>query len=455
MDAVSLSEIADMCGGVLHGGSGSPVVRRVSKDTRTLVRGDLYLALRGDNHDGNLYVRDAAAKGAAAAVLDNPGVLAELPDGFPAILVPDSLLALHRLAAAWRDRLALRATAITGSSGKTSTKEFTAAVLSMRYRVTKTEGNLNNHIGLPLSILAASIADDAAVWEIGMSHPGEIAPLAALIRPDLAIITNIGVAHIEYMGSREAIAQEKGMLAEALTSNGVLVLPTEDDFSAPIARRTSARIVFAGLLGGSVSASDLLMEADGTRFKLLAGGDSVDVRLAVPGEHMVRNALLAVAAGLEMGLSLEECAEGLASARLVGGRLSRKKVRGVTILDDTYNANPDSMAAALATLRALASGGRRFAVLGRMGELGSHATEGYQRVGRSAADTADALIAVGPETLPLSEMARASGLGEVHQAATTEEAAALLRQLVREGDVVLVKGSRAARMERVIQHFEN
>ena len=171
----------------------------------------------------------------------------------------DSLAALHRLAAAWRDRLALKVACITGSSGKTSTKEFTAAVPSVRYRVVKTEGNLNNHIGLPLSILSASITDDVAVWEIGMNHPGEIAPLARLARPDLAIITNIGVAHIEYMGSREAIAAEKGALAEAVGSNGSVILSAEDDFASQIASRTTARVVPKGLSSGAVTASNIAM----------------------------------------------------------------------------------------------------------------------------------------------------------------------------------------------------
>ena len=214
MDALTLLEVADMCGGVLRPGSPPPTVRRISKDTRTLIPGDLYLALRGENHDGNAYVKEAEARGAAGAIVDDPVV--DPSSEFPVILVDDTLVALHRLAAAWRDRLALKVACITGSSGKTSTKEFAASVFSVRYRVVKTEGNLNNHIGLPLSILAASIADDAAVWEIGMNHPGEIAPLAKLARPDLAIITNIGVAHIEFLGSREAIAAEKGALAEAV-----------------------------------------------------------------------------------------------------------------------------------------------------------------------------------------------------------------------------------------------
>jgi UDP-N-acetylmuramyl pentapeptide synthase len=195
------------------------------------------------------------------------------------------------------------------------------------------------------------------------------------------------------------------------------------------------------------------MSAEGCRFGVRAGNETVRTSVSAPGEHMVRNALLAVAAGLELGLKLEECAEGLAAVRLTGGRLTRRILRGVTVLDDTYNANPDSMDAALDTLGALPVSGRRIAVLGRMGELGEHAAAGYQRVGRNAARIVDALIAVGPETIPLSETARAAGLKEVHATGDAAEAAGVLRQLAQEGDIVLVKGSRAARMERVIEAF--
>ncbi len=450
MDALDLLEIAELCGGTLRGRPENLTVSRISKDTRTLAPGDLYLALRGENHDGNLYAKEAAARGAVGAILDR--VPADLPPDFPVIQVEDSLAALHRLAGAWRDRLPLRVVCITGSSGKTSTKEFTAAVLATRFRVVRTEGNLNNHIGLPLSILSASTSDDAAVWEIGMNHPGEIAPLARLARPDLAIITNIGVAHIEYMGSREAIAKEKGALVGAVGADGAVVLPAEDDFREYLASVSRARVIEAGVTRGEVTASDLEIDMDGSRFVLHWEGDSVRARLAVPGEHMVRNALLAVAAGLEFGLSLEECAEGLASARLTGGRLARRTVRGVTILDDTYNANPDSMEAAVRTLKAVGTRGRRIAVLGRMGELGDHASEGYRQVGRAAA-ALDALIAVGPETVALTETARAGGLKEIHETSSAEEAAAVLRRIAAEGDIVLVKGSRFARMERVIENF--
>lgn len=454
MDSLSLHEIADMCGGTLHG-EGGFTVRRISKDTRTLVPGDLYLALRGENHDGNVYAATAASQGAAAALLDRPESAGRLPADFPVIIVEDSLAALQRFAGAWRDRLALKVVCITGSSGKTSTKEFAASVLAARYRTIKTEGNLNNHIGLPLSILAASMADDAAVWEIGMNHPGEIAPLARLARPDLAIITNIGVAHIEYMGSSEAIAHEKGTLLEALSAGGTAVLPAEDKFTPSLAAMTRGHVVEAGLEHGSVTASEIRVDAAGCRFTLHAHQESVPASIPAPGLHMVRNALLAVAAGLEFGLSLEECAEGLAGARLTGGRLTPRNIRGITVLDDTYNANPDSMEAALATLQAIPHHGRCVAVLGRMGELGEHAAAGYRRVGLAAATVLDTLITVGPETALLAEAAREKGLSHVHQTSGTDEAGGILREIVREGDVVLVKGSRAARMERVIQHFEN
>lgn len=453
MDTLSLYEISEMCGGAAPTCGASRTTRRLSKDTRTLVPGDIYLALKGGNFDGNKYIAEAAAKGAVGAIMDDKALAEQAPEDFPVILVEDALAALHLFAANWRDRLALKVVCITGSSGKTSTKEFTSAVLGVRYRTVRTEGNLNNHIGLPLSILAASTSDDAAVWEIGMNHPGEIAPLAALARPDLAIVTNIGVAHIEYMGSREAIAEEKSALAAAVRPEGAVVVPATDDFASFIASRTKARVVYTGGKAGEVTASDVTMQAAGSSFLLHAQGESVLASLPAPGLHMVSNALLAVAAGLEFGLSLRECAEGLASTRMAGGRLSRREVKGVHFLDDTYNANPDSMEAALATMRALPCQGRRIAVLGRMGELGSYADEGYARVGRAAASAADLLIAVGPETAPLSATARHHGLSEIREAASPMEAAEVLRSLASAGDTVLVKGSRAARMEAVIQNF--
>jgi UDP-N-acetylmuramoyl-tripeptide--D-alanyl-D-alanine ligase len=454
MDALPLSTIAEMCGGTLVG-NGDAMISRISKDTRDIQPGDLYLALRGENFDGNKFVDTAADKGAAAAIVDT-GVKAEIP----LIRVANSLAALHRLAAAWRDRLDLRVVGITGSSGKTSTKEFTAAVLSARYRVNKTQGNLNNHIGVPLTILSASLADQAAVWEAGMNHPGEIAPLAALARPDVAIITNIGVGHIEFFENRDGIAEEKAELIRAVHVEGAVILPAEDDYAAFLAERARERRIIRCGLGAAdgnnkadVRADAISIDEHGTSFVVHVFGDSAAARIPVTGEHMVRNALLAIAAGIEFGLSLDECVAGLATARLTGARLEQKTIRGVRFLDDTYNANPNSMEAALKTLAALPAAGRRIAVLGRMGELGAYATAGYERVGRAAAQSAGILIAVGPETAPLRDAARSAGLTDLHEVPEPREAARMLRDLAREGDVVLVKGSRSARMEQVIGEF--
>jgi UDP-N-acetylmuramoyl-tripeptide--D-alanyl-D-alanine ligase len=448
MNSLPLDDIAVMCRGTAPTANGSQTVRRICKDTRTLVPGDLYFALKGDNFDGNRFVEAAAAKGAAAAVVEDPSVVC--PPGFPLIVVEDGLKALHSLAEAWRDRLALKVVCITGSNGKTSTKEFAAAVLSSRFRTVKTQGNLNNHVGLPLSILAAEVADGAAVWEIGMNHPGEIAPLAALARPDVGIVTNIGVAHIEYMGSREAIAAEKSELLAALRPDGTAIFPASDDFAKFLATRTQAGCVTTGAEDSEVRAENIEITSEGTNFLLLAGGVQIATRLPVPGLHMVSNALLAVAAGLACGLSPEECAEGLEQTPAIGGRLMRRTVKGIVFLDDSYNANPDSMSAAIDVLKSLPCAGKRIAVLGRMGELGTHAEAGYRKVGSTPG--ADILIAVGPETAPLAAAAE-SITARVHSVPTPADATTLLRSLVSDQDIVLVKGSRSARMETVIDTF--
>jgi UDP-N-acetylmuramoyl-tripeptide--D-alanyl-D-alanine ligase len=451
MNAVSLAEIAVMCGADVPVGGGDLIVGGISKDTRTLAPGDLYVGLRGDHFNGNAFANEAAKRGAVAALLDDPA--AALPAGFPVLRVQDSLAALQRLAGQWRQRLSARVVCITGSNGKTSTKDFAASVMRTRFATSATSGNLNNHIGVPLSVLAASTSDAVCVWEVGMNHAGEIAPLAALAKPDVSIITGIGVAHIENLGSREAIAMEKAGVFEALEPGGLALLPAECDFGDILESRSRGRVERVGGPGSRVRAEELVSVEGGIRFVLVADGDKVPVSLGVPGRHMVSNALLAVAAGLEMGISPFECAEGLAAARLAAGRLARKEIRGVRFLDDTYNANPDSMEAALAVLASAPGAGRRLAVFGKMGELGAYAAEGYRRVGLAAARCCSCLIAVGAETEPMAVAARGAGLSGLHAASTPEEAASILRDVAAPGDIVLVKGSRSARMEHVITNF--
>jgi len=453
MDPLNLKEIADMAGVTLFNDNPNTLLTTISKDTRTLKAGDLYVGLRGDNFDGNLFAEEAIKQGASALLLDSPEIAATISKTQPVLLAKDSLQALTNLAREWRAHLNIKAIGITGSSGKTSTKDFTAAVMGTRFQTVKTAGNLNNHIGVPLSILSATSKDQAAVWEIGMNHPGEIAPLADLIQPHCAIITNVGVAHIEYLGSREAIALEKGMLAEAVPPGGCVILNHDDDQSDSIAVRCLARVIRAGITGGDLTASDVKSDFNGTTFTVHHQGDKFTAQIPVPGIHMVQNALLALSAGLEFGIPLELGIKGLAKSKIAAGRLENKSIQGVTYMDDSYNANPDSMEAALKTLRDMVSNDHRIAVLGKMGELGDHASAGYIRTGEAAARCADILITVGPEAKQIADSARSKGLTRIHETPDTESAARMLSQLTKEGDIVLIKGSRSARMEKIIQNL--
>lgn len=453
MDAVPLSQIAAWCGGRLTGGDHAATVTVVSSDSRAVKAGELFIAIRGEKFDGHDFLADVARRGASGAITGRevPG----LPQSFTQIVVGDTVRALQALASSYREALRLTSVCVTGSSGKTSTKDLCAAVLSQRLRVTRTEGNLNNHLGLPFSILRADSTHDAGIFEIGMNHAGEIAPLAAIARPDIAIITNIGVAHIEFLGTREAIAMEKGMLAEAVGEKGTVILNADDEFTPSIARRTRAKVITAGLRGGDIRASDLVHLSNGIQFRLHAAGQSMEAELPVPGEHMVRNALLACAAGFTLGLSLTECVTGLRTLQLAAGRLTRRNIGGIQFLDDTYNANPDSMAAALSTLARMPGGGRRIAVLGEMGELGAESERGHRSVGEAAArEKIECVIAVGENAQWIADAAEKSGVREVARVGDTAEAAKILSSIARPGDCVLVKASRSARLERVVQAME-
>src|SRR5205823_1422287 len=348
----------------------------------------------------------------------------------------------------------LKVLAITGSNGKTTTKDFSASVLGRKFRVTKTQGNFNNHVGLPRTILEANSDHEVGVWEIGMNHPGEVAPLAKIAAPNAAIITNIGVAHIEFMGSREAIAKEKGALAEAVDPTGTVILNADDPFSKDIATRTRAHVIFAGTHEGTIRAIDIQQSPDGSDFTIIEGAHRCRGQLPVPGIHMVQNALLAVAAGRAFGLSLEEAAAGLAGTPLTKARLQIKEVNGVQFLDDSYNANPDSMKAALQTLVELTADGKRIAVLGEMRELGKESECGHREVGETAAALKiDQLIAIGDVAAAIADAARDAGLENSSIVGSTSEAADLLIDLAAPGDLVLIKGSRLARTEDVIEAF--
>jgi UDP-N-acetylmuramoyl-tripeptide--D-alanyl-D-alanine ligase len=451
MDPRSFEQIAALVGGKLHG-VGAEKVTRVVTDSRSIRAGEFFVALSGDQFDGHDFLPAVKEAAAAGALVSHVNV--DL-NGFTQIEVPETLTALQRLARAYRSQLRLKAIGVTGSSGKTSTKEMIASVLGERFSVIKTIGNYNNHIGLPLTVLTASSADDFGVFEMGMNHAGELAPLCEIARPDAAVLTNVGMAHIGYLDTREAIAAEKAVVAEAVPPEGFVVLNANDDFTDWIAARCRARIVRAGIGRGDVKALDIDERVKGATFRLEHGGRSTEVLLPVHGEHMVSNACLATAVGLEFGLTLQECAAGLAKTAIPGNRLKIQHLGPLLVINDAYNANPDSMVAALKTASQLSVKGRRVAALGRMGELGKESAAAHRRVGRMVAELEfDSLVTVGDEARLIAEAARSAGLKSTQQSDTHQQAIDALLDYLEPGDLLLVKGSLSSAMDRVVHGLE-
>ncbi|HUF63586.1 MAG TPA: UDP-N-acetylmuramoyl-tripeptide--D-alanyl-D-alanine ligase [Verrucomicrobiales bacterium] len=452
MKELSAREAAEMAGGRLEAGAGELRVRAVSTDTRRLGPGSLYVALVGERFDGHDFLDQAAQKGAHAALVHRRDPEAWKRFGGAVIRVEDSLAGLQRLARSYRTLLDPLVTAVTGSSGKTSTKDMIAQVLAQGGVVSATRGNFNNHIGLPLSMLEMEVGTAFAVWELGMNHRGEIAALTALAQPGVGVITNIGTAHIEHLGAREAIAQEKGDLAEALPEGGWLVLNASDPFTPALRERTRARVIEGGIEQGQLQACRLEPVEGGIRFQIRGFDQECDAFLPVRGRHMVSNAILALAVGICCGVELELGAAALAGVQLAPGRLQELRHAGVLFLQDAYNANPESMKASLDVLAETPARGRRIAVLGGMGELGAGSDAAHRETGEYAASLGlDLLCSVGAEAREITARLGSGGGCAVSHADDHRAAAEWLRREAGEGDVVLLKGSRAVRMEEVLR----
>jgi len=440
-------------------------IRHVAIDSRTCKAGDLFVALPGERTDGHQYVGDAFHRGAIAALVhqDVPAgaMVVDLERGpwpesltFPVCFrVPRTLDALHRWAGWWRARFPVRVIGITGSVGKTSTKELTWAILSRRYETLKTEGNLNSEIGLPLMLLQLTARHQRAVLEMGMYARGEIAALCAIARPVIGVVTMVGPVHLERLGSMEAIAAAKAELVEALPEDGVAVLNRDDPYVRGMAERTRARVFFYGLdPEADLWADEIVSEGlEGVRFDLHYRGETFRrVRVSLLGRHSVHTALRAIAVGILEGLTWEEIFAGLRDRRAQLRLVAVPGLRGSMILDDTYNASPPSMLAALNLLAEL--DGRKIAVLGDMLELGAYEIEGHRLVGGRAGAVADLLITVGPRARIIAQEAMAVGLPphRVWICDSNQEAIEVLRQILEPGDVVLVKGSRGLHMEEIV-----
>lgn len=450
MQPMTLAEIAQAIG-ARPPETPDVVATGVCTDTRQGSAGSVFFALRGERSDGHAYVHQAAAGGAVAAVVER-----ELSDArLPLLIVPDALRALGDLARSYLARFAIPRIAVTGSVGKTTVRAMTACALSGRYTVCQSQRNHNNEIGVPLTALGAGPEHTAAVMEMAMRGTGQIAYLADIVRPSAAVITNIGLSHIELLGSRERIAEAKAEVLGALPEDGTAALPKDDAFYAFLRDRCRCSVVTFGTgPDADYQASQPRLGDDGvTRFTI--NDHPFEVR--APGVPYAINAAAACAVACSLGVPLEEAADRLRSFIPADMRMVVREAPGcVTVLDDTYNAAPDSMLAALASLALLAARGRRrtVAVLGDMKELGEHSAAAHTMVGESAeAAGLGLLVTVGSEASRIAEAAsrrRPGGPSAVVQFSGTEEAAAQVGALIIPGDVVLVKGSRAMGMERIV-----
>ena len=428
---------------------------RIATDTRALGGGDLFVALRGEHHDAHEFVADAVRAGAAGVVVARA---VELPATADAVVlrVPDTLRALQDLAGDLRRRVAPRVLAITGSNGKTTTKEMLAAILAAAAgpaRVLKTLGNLNNLIGVPLTLLRLGGDETFAVIEMGMNAPGEIRRLTEIADPDVGVITNVGPAHLEGLGSIEGVARAKGELFATLRRDAVAVANADDPRVTALADAFPGRVVRFGA-GGDVAVDDVRCDARGAAaFRLRVGGRTADVALQIPGRHNVSNALAAAAAAFAVGVDVDAMRAGLAAAVPVGSRMRVVTLpSGVTVVDDSYNANPASMAAALRSL-AEAPAGRRIAVLGDMLELGAASADQHRAVGALAGALGLAALHLYGDFARDAAAGAATGMpaAAIHVHATHAALADALAPALRSGDWVLVKGSRGQRMEEVVR----
>jgi UDP-N-acetylmuramoyl-tripeptide--D-alanyl-D-alanine ligase len=452
--SLSLAAIAEITRGVVHGVSPETVVTGpVVIDSREVRPGALFVAVRGERADGHDFGAVAMAAGAVA-------VLAERPlDGVAAIVVDDVVMALGRLARGVADRLP-KATVIgiTGSSGKTSTKDLVAQVLGRLGPTVAPPGSFNNEIGHPLTVLRADESTRYLVMEKSARGLGHIAYLTRIAPPAIGVVLNVGTAHLGEFGSREAVAQAKGELVEALTADGTAILNADDPLVAAMAARTAAKIVtFGRAADATVRATDEWLDEQGrARFSLVTPEGTLPVGLRLHGSHAVSNALATAAVAREVGMAPQEIADALSEAVTISRwRMEvTERADGVTVVNDAYNANPESMRAALDALEHMARGRRAYAVLGGMAELGTSSVAEHEKIGQHVArrDVAG-LIAVGETAAPILEGAKQlrSWTGDSVQVDDAGAAVAALSERLRPGDVVLVKGSRVAGLERVAQ----
>ena len=414
----------------------------------------MFFAIRGEKFDGHDFLDEAAAKGAVAVVIERN----RRPEKLPAcgvILVADVRRAFGQLAAAYRREFDLPVVAVGGSNGKTSTKELIAAVVRERLPTLWSEASFNNDIGVPATLLRLEKAHRVAVLEVGTNHPGELAPLVRMIQPQYGVITTIGREHLEFFGDVAGVADEEGWLAELLPTEGRLFVHGDNEWTEPLAQRTRARVVRVGFgAANNWRVREVTLGETGSVFQVDAPEQEFcgEYQINLLGRHQVVNALFAIAVGQEMGVGRAAVQRGLSACKPAKMRLQLWESNGVRVLDDAYNANADSMVAALQVVKDLPCKGRRVAVLGDMAEQGTQSEAAHEEVGRCAAENGvNQLFAVGKMAPAMARSARAAGLLRVIELADVDVACGALKSFLKPGDVVLLKASRATHLERVAE----
>jgi UDP-N-acetylmuramoyl-tripeptide--D-alanyl-D-alanine ligase len=454
VEARSLKFVAEACDAEVKFGATENMVENVCTDSRQARAGDLFFAIKGEKFDGHDFLTEVAAKKVAAVVVERQKLPATLP-GCAVLAVDDARIAFGKLAAAYRRGFDLPVIAIGGSNGKTTTKELLASVLRRKFSTLWSEASFNNDIGVPATLLRLEKSHQAAVLEVGTNHPGELAPLVKMAGPKHGIITTIGREHLEFFGDVAGVAQEEGWLAELLPADGKLFLNGDNEWSDKIAARTKARVVRVGFgEKNGWRAVKIRLDKSGATFQLVTKDEafSGEYRVNLLGRHQVGNALFAIAIGAEVGLKHAEIQQGMAECQPAKMRMQFWEANGVRVLDDAYNANADSMIAALETLCDLPLQGRRVAILGDMGEQGTHSESAHAEVGRHTARLGiGQLFTIGRMAAVTAQSAREAGLTRVIEFADVESAVVAVKKFLKTGDVVLLKASRSARLERIAE----
>ena len=458
METRSLKFVAEACAARMERGSGETTIQRVCTDSRQVQAGDLFFAIKGERFDGHDFVNEVAAAGVSAIVVEREKIRSPLPD-CAVLVVDDARAALGRLATGYRREFDLPTIAVGGSNGKTTVKELIASALRQKRATLWSEASFNNDIGVPLTLLRLDKSHQAAVLEAGTNHPGELAPLVKMIQPKYGVLTTIGREHLEFFGDVAGVAQEEGWLAELLPADGRLFVNGDNEWTEPMARRTRATVVRVGLgEKNDWRAKGIRLDKNGATFRVEApdSGFNGEYRVNLLGRHQVVNALFAVAVSEELGLDRPAVRDGLAECRPAKMRMQFWEAGGVRVIDDAYNANADSMIAALETLCALPLQGRRVAVLGDMAELGAQSEAAHAEVGRRAAELGiGQLFVVGGMAPVIAAAAREAGLSRVIEFADVDAAKTAVKNFLKAGDVVLLKASRASRLERIAETLKS